>query len=107
MTRYTDEAKKALTLATEVAEVIKTLRELHEQYPLLVKAVFHVLYGTMVRAEFDCPHCGKSLGFESSAPVGGILDTCEQINEVLEILKCEIELEGGDNDEPVSDGDAS
>lgn len=89
---YSEEQDKALTLAVEVGEMVSILRDLHEQYPLLVKAVFAVLYGTVVHASGDCSHCRKPLTIKADSPVGGLIDACEAVDDALVMLGFEEKL---------------
>lgn len=91
---YEDEHDKALTVAVAITEAVDQLRELHEEYPHLVALVFHILYGQMVHSSLECPACGVEMKFKSNYPVGGLINTLEEIETVYELLNAEIEFGG-------------
>lgn len=84
---FADQLVVALTYITDKCE------EHEEEYPLMTKAIFTLLFGVVVEAEGECPYCKKGIQITSQQPTGGLDSALDVLIECIQALDLEVEFE--------------
>lgn len=82
-----------MKIAQGISCLIDCLDGVDVKYEPLIKVVFTIVSGEIVRANMICPHTKKHCQMESKELVGGLNDYVIDLGKVIKTLQLEIELE--------------
>jgi len=91
---YSSEKEFATQLLVALEYIAEQCIDHEEEYPLLTRAIFHLLYGVVIQIE--CPECEAVIQAQES--VGGLDFVFDCLDEAIQALELETLYEGGSDE---------